>query len=96
MGIVAVFFVDHYSTVKLPGVFIAIPENNANFSAAERELLRHRFLYLRQVLPMIDHREGKGRKEKKWTMDITTVLSHDKNCGILSAKVLKKYHDSGF
>jgi len=29
MGIVAVFFVDHYSTVKLPGVFIAIPENNA-------------------------------------------------------------------
>ena len=25
MGIVAVFFVDHYSTVKLPGVFIAIP-----------------------------------------------------------------------
>ena len=64
MGIVAVFFVDHYSTVKLPGVFIAIPENNANFSAAERELLRHRFLYLRQVLPMIDHREWKGRKEK--------------------------------
>lgn len=65
MGIVAVFFVDHYSTVKLPGVFIAIPENNANFSAAERELLRHRFLYLRQVLPMIDHREGKGKAGKK-------------------------------
>ncbi len=37
---------------------------------------------------MIDHRKGKGRKEK-WTMDITTVLSHDKSCGILSAKVLK-------
>ena len=29
MGIVAVFLVDHYLTVKLPGVFIAIPENNA-------------------------------------------------------------------
>ena len=65
-----------------------------NFSAAERELLRHRFLYLRQVLPMTDHRERQERK--KWTMDITTVLSHDKSCGILSAKVLKKYHDSGF
>ena len=45
---------------------------------------------------MIDYREGKGRKEKKCTMDITTVLSHDKSCGILSAKVLKKYHYSGF
>ena len=29
MGIVAVFFVDNYSTVKLTGVFIAISENNA-------------------------------------------------------------------
>jgi hypothetical protein len=29
MGIVAVFFVDNYATVKFPGVFIAIPENNA-------------------------------------------------------------------
>lgn len=65
MGIVAVFFVDHYSTVKLPGVFIAIPENNANFSAAERELLRHRFLYLRQVLPIIEHGEGKRQERKK-------------------------------
>lgn len=65
------------------------------FSAAERELLRHRFSCLRQVLPIIEHWEGK-RQEKKWTMDITTVLSHDKSCGILSAKVLKKYHDSGF
>ena len=64
MGIVAVFFVDHYSTVKLPGVFIAIPENNANFSAAERELLRHRFLYLRQVLPMITTGKGKAGKKK--------------------------------
>ena len=35
MGIVAVFFVDHYSTVKLPGVFIAIPENNAKNSALQ-------------------------------------------------------------
>ena len=25
MGIVAVFFVDHYSTVKLPGVFYSSP-----------------------------------------------------------------------
>ena len=33
---------------------------------------------------------------KKWTMDITTVLSHDKSCGILSAKVLKKYHYSAY
>ena len=64
MGIVAVFFVDHYSTVKLPGVFIAIPENNANFSAAERKLLRHRFLYLRQVLPMITTGKGKAGKKK--------------------------------
>lgn len=77
MGIVAVFFVDHYSTVKLPGVFIAIPENNANFSAAERELLRHRFLYLRQVLPMIDHREGKGRKEKnvQWILQLSCHMT---------------------
>ena len=29
MGIVAVFFVDNYSTVKFTGVFIAISENNA-------------------------------------------------------------------
>ena len=77
MGIVAVFFVDHYSTVKLPGVFIAIPENNANFSAAERELLRHRFFYLRQVLPMIDHREGKGRKEKngQWILQLSCHMT---------------------
>ena len=77
MGIVAVFFVDHYSTVKLPGVFIAIPENNANFSAAEREVLRHRFLYLRQVLPMIDYREGKGRKEKnvQWILQLSCHMT---------------------
>lgn len=60
------------------------------FSAAERELLRHRFSCLRQVLPIIEHGEGKRQeRKKKWTMDITTVLSHDKSCGILSAKVLK-------
>ena len=68
------------------------------FSAAERELLRHRFSCLRQVLPIIGYYRARGREKagKKWTMDITTVLSHDKSCGILSAKVLKKYHYSGF
>lgn len=33
------------------------------FSAAERELLRHRFSCLRQVLSIIEHGEGK-RQEK--------------------------------
>lgn len=33
------------------------------FSAAERELLRHRFSCLRQVLSIIEHGEGKGRKK---------------------------------
>lgn len=76
MGIVAVFFVDHYSTVKLPGVFIAIPENNANFSAAERELLRHRFSCLRQVLPIIEHGEGK-RQEKngQWILQLSCHIA---------------------
>ena len=63
------------------------------FSAAERELLRHRFSCLRQVLSIIEHGEGK-RQEKngQWILQ----LSCHKSCGILSAKVLKKYHYSGF
>jgi len=35
-----------------------------NFSTAERKLLRHRFLYLRQVLPMITTGKGKAGKKK--------------------------------
>ena len=51
-----------------------------NFSTAERELLRHRFLYLRQVLPMIDYREGKGRKEKnvQWILQQEQQNNYDR------------------
>ena len=47
------------------------------FSAAERELRRHEFLYLRQVFPMIDHREGKGRKEKngQWILQLSCHMT---------------------
>ena len=43
MGIVAVFLVDHYLTVKLPGVFIAIPENNAKIQRCRARIARNRF-----------------------------------------------------
>ena len=41
------------------------------FSAAERELLRHRFSCLRQVLSIIEHGEGK-RQEKngQWILQL--------------------------
>lgn len=46
------------------------------FSAAERELLRHRFLCLRQVLSIIEHGEGK-RQEKngQWILQLSCHMT---------------------
>ena len=65
MGIVAVFFLEIIIQPSNFRMFLKQSQKIIqNFSTAERKLLRHRFLYLRQVLPMITTGKGKAGKKK--------------------------------